>query len=118
MFFVLIVITSIIDIVVVFSHGANIMYMRQEAIVCVFALSLLLMLFINTRAQAKKCSIIDRTHQTKILSTQASKELVDAKRILGDEISKQFYRLYRLVYGGLDIRHEVTRILRTVTHKQ
>lgn len=78
------------------------MYMRQEAIVCVFALSLLLMLFINTRAQAKKCSIIDRTHQTKILSTQASKELVDAKRIFGDEISKQFYRLYRLVYRGLD----------------
>ncbi|MCA6128872.1 helix-turn-helix transcriptional regulator [Thalassolituus oleivorans] len=91
LFFVLIVITSVMDITVDFAHGANFLHMTQEAIVCVFALSLLLMLFLNTRAQARRNDqLLIELEQAKVHSAQASKELVSAKRIFGDEILKQF----------------------------
>lgn len=91
LFFVLIVITSVMDITVDFAHGANFLHMTQEAIVCVFALSLLLMLFLNTRAQARRIDqLLIELEQAKVHSAQASKELVSAKRIFGDEILKQF----------------------------
>ncbi|MDF1763885.1 MAG: helix-turn-helix transcriptional regulator [Oleibacter sp.] len=91
LFFVLIVITSIMDIVIDFNQGANFLHMTQETIVCVFALSLQLMLFFNTRMQTKQnAQLLIELDQARIYSTQASKELVNAKRIFGEEISKQF----------------------------
>ncbi len=87
----LIVITSILDIVADLGHGANVLHITQETVVCVFALMLLLMLFFNTRTQAKRnAQLCVELDEARIRSVQASKELINAKRIFGDEISKQF----------------------------
>lgn len=91
LFFLIIIITSILDIVIDVSHGANALHTAMESVVCVFALSLQLMLFLNTRAQAKRnAQLLIERDEAKIHSAQASKELVSAKRIFGEEISKQF----------------------------
>ncbi|SEQ66154.1 regulatory protein, luxR family [Amphritea atlantica] len=92
-FFVLIVITSFSDIVADVLQGANVLHIVQESVVFVFALSLLLLLFLNTRAhEQRNAQLLVDLEEAKIHSAQASEELVSAKRMFGEEITKQFIK--------------------------
>jgi DNA-binding NarL/FixJ family response regulator len=89
--FLLVIITSITDIAADVRQGANILHIVQESVICVSALYLLISLFINTRAQAKQNQqLVVALDEAKLHSARASQELVKAKRIFGEEISKQF----------------------------
>ena len=91
LFFVVIVITSISDIVADIGQGAKVLHILQESAVCLFALSLLLILFFNTRAQTRRnAQLSQELGEARAYSARASRELVDAKRVFGEEISKQF----------------------------
>ena len=91
LFFVLVVLSSISDIIADIGHGAHIKHILQESLICIAALGLLLMLFFNTRAQAKhNAKLQQELAVATARSTQASKELVVAKRAFGEEIANQF----------------------------
>ncbi|MCL1477191.1 MULTISPECIES: LuxR C-terminal-related transcriptional regulator [unclassified Marinobacter] len=91
LFFVLILITSITDIVTSLWLEIDSLHIVQESVVCVLTLSLLLMLFLNSRAHAtRNRQLRKELDEAKIYSAQASKELISAKRIFGEEISNQF----------------------------
>lgn len=92
-FFVLIVITSFSDIVADILQGANILHIVQETVVFVFALFLLLLLFLNTRAhEQRNAQLLADLEAAKVHSAQASEELMSAKRMFGEAISKQFIK--------------------------
>jgi len=89
--FLLVIITSITDIATDMGQGANIVHIIQESVICILALYLLLSLFLSTRAQAKQNGqLLIELNEAKLHSARASKELVKAKRIFGEEILKQF----------------------------
>ena len=92
-FFVLVLITNITDIVTSLWAGIDSLHIVQESFVCVLTLSLLLMLFLNSRAHSTQNSKLKKElDEAKFYSVHASKELIAAKRIFGEEISNQFSR--------------------------
>jgi Response regulator containing a CheY-like receiver domain and an HTH DNA-binding domain len=71
--------------------GINALHIVQESVVCVLTLSLLLVLFLNNRAQQQKNEkLLMDLDEARVNSAKASKELIGAKRIFGEEISRQF----------------------------
>jgi len=91
LFFLIVIVTSISDFAADIERGANVLHIVQEAVVCLLALSLLLILSWNARVLAKQnAQLLIDLNEAKIDSMQASKELISAKRNFGEEISKQF----------------------------
>lgn len=90
-FFVLIVITSIADMLADIGQGANKLHILQEALMGVFALILLMILFLSSRRQAERNhKLTAELAAATAKSAQASKQLIDARRAFGEEIAKQF----------------------------
>lgn len=90
-FFWIVAITSIADVFTDIRQGAYVLHMVQELLMFVFALALLRILYQRTKAQMKQnAQLLTELNKAKAQSTQASKELIDAKRIFGDQITKQF----------------------------
>lgn len=90
-FFWVVAITSINDFFLDIRQGAPLLHMLQEFFMFVFALSLLWILHQRTKAQMKhNAQLLAELNETRARSNQASKELIDAKRIFGEEIKKQF----------------------------
>jgi len=91
LFFSLVVLSSIADIITDIGQGANIKHLIQEAFIAFFALLLLLVLFFNTKAEKIKNKQLQKNlEELTEISAQVSKELVNAKKIFGEEINKQF----------------------------
>lgn len=90
-FFWIVAITSIADVFTDIRQGAYVLHMVQELLMFVFALALLRILYQRTKAQMKhNAQLRTELNEAKAQSTQASKELINAKRIFGDQITKQF----------------------------
>lgn len=90
-FFSLVVLSSITDIVTDIGQGANVKHIIQESLIAFFALLLLLVLFFNTKAEKIKNKQLQKNlEELTEISEQVSKELVNAKKIFGEEINKQF----------------------------
>ena len=90
-FFWIVAITSIGDLFADIRHGVHVLHMLQELLMSVFALAFLWLLHQRAKEQMKRnAQLLTELNEAKALSSQASKELIDAKRIFGEEISKQF----------------------------
>jgi DNA-binding CsgD family transcriptional regulator len=90
-FFWIVAITSVSDIFADIRQGAHVLHMLQETMMFLFALSLLWILYQRTKAQVKRNEQLQtELDEARALSTKASKELIDAKRIFGEEITRQF----------------------------
>lgn len=90
-FFWIVAITSIADVFSDIRQGAHVLHILQESLMFIFALALLWILYQRTKAQMKRnAQLLTELNEVKARSTQASKELIDAKRIFGEEITKQF----------------------------
>jgi len=90
-FFALVVLSSIADIITDIGQGANIKHLIQEAFIAFFALILLVVLFFNTKSEKNKNKQLQKNlAELTEISEQVSKELVSAKKIFGEEINKQF----------------------------
>jgi DNA-binding CsgD family transcriptional regulator len=90
-FFWLVAITSIADVYADIRQGAPVLHILQESLMFVFALTLLWILYQRTKAQMKRnAQLLIELNEAKAKSTQVSKELIDAKRIFGEEVTRQF----------------------------
>jgi DNA-binding CsgD family transcriptional regulator len=90
-FFWIVAITSIADVFTDIRQGAPVLHLLQESLMFVFALALLWILQQRTKAQMQlNLLLLSELNEAKAKTTQASKELIDAKRIFGEEITKQF----------------------------
>lgn len=91
LFFIIVIISSITDIIADIGQGANTSHIIQESIIACTALSLLLFLLYHTAKEKNKNNkLIKALEEATELSTKASQELIKAKKLFGDEISKQF----------------------------
>jgi DNA-binding CsgD family transcriptional regulator len=90
-FFWIVAITSVSDIFADIRQGAHVLHILQETMMFLFALSLLWILYQRTKAQVKRNEQLQtELDEARALSTKASKELIDAKRVFGEEITRQF----------------------------
>lgn len=90
-FFWIVAITSIADVFADIRLGAHVLHMMQEALMFLFALTLLWILYKRTKVQMQRnAQLLKELKEATARSSQASKELIDAKRIFGEEITKQF----------------------------
>lgn len=90
-FFALVVLSSVVDIITDIGQGANIKHLVQEAFIAFFALILMVVLFFNTKSEKNKNKQLQKNlAELTEISEQVSKELVSAKKIFGEEINKQF----------------------------
>ncbi len=90
-FFWVVAITSISDVYADIRQGAHVLHMIQEFLMFLFAITLLWILYQRTKIQMKhNAQLLKELNEAMARSTQASKELIDARRIFGEEITKQF----------------------------
>lgn len=90
-FFWIVAITSVSDIFADIRQGAHVLHISQEFLMFLFAVSLLWILYQRTKSQMKRnAQLLTQLNEARARSTQASKELIDAKRMFGEEIKKQF----------------------------
>lgn len=90
-FFVLIIVASVSDIVFDIRQGAHPLHVFQELLMGVFALLFLLTLFMNTRLQSKRnAELKQELAEVKAESAKASQELIAARRTFGEAVVKQF----------------------------
>jgi DNA-binding CsgD family transcriptional regulator len=90
-FFWIVAITSIADVFADIRQGAPLLHLLQESLMFVFALALLWIMHQRTKAQMQlNLLLLSELNEAKAKTTQASKKLIDAKRIFGEEITKQF----------------------------
>ena len=91
LFFILIIITSISDVMIDLSQGANTLHMVQESMMAFFALALLVMLFLHTRWQLRlNRQLKEELAEATARSAEASEQLVGARRAFGEQIARQF----------------------------
>lgn len=91
LFFSLVVLSSITDIVTDIGQGANAKHIMQESLIAIFALLLLVVLLFNAKTEKNKNKQLQKNlAELTEISEQVSKELVNAKKIFGEEINKQF----------------------------
>jgi DNA-binding CsgD family transcriptional regulator len=90
-FFVLIVITSISDVFFDIKQGSSTLHILQECLLGVLAMALLVVLFINTRTQARRnAELKSKLAEVIDQSTRESLKLAVARRTFGEEVWRQF----------------------------
>ncbi|SEG81048.1 helix-turn-helix transcriptional regulator [Marinobacterium lutimaris] len=90
-FFVVIIVASVSDIVFDIRQGAHPLHVFQELLMGIFALLFLLTLFMNTRLQTKcNAELKKELVKVKAESAKASQQLVAARRTFGEAVVKQF----------------------------
>jgi len=103
LFFTIVIISSITDIIADIKQGANAAHIFQETLIACVALLLLLTLLYQTKDEKNKNKKLLRSlAEANALTTKTSQELLNAKKVFGDEISKQFLN-WKLTKSEADI---------------
>ena len=90
-FFVLIIVTSLSDVILDLKQGAALLHIAQESLMALFALALLLILFRYTRKQSQlNRQLKQELAAAAAQASQASEQLVNARRAFGEQIAHQF----------------------------
>jgi DNA-binding CsgD family transcriptional regulator len=89
--FLLIVAISVLDILTSTRPGREGLHLLQDSALCVLTSSLIVILFLNDRAQRQRNEkLLLELEAARVNSTRASEQLIDAKRAFGEEIARQF----------------------------